>query len=145
MLLAANTVWQAGSWPIGVELHMERKDNVSACLSCGRTAPLAHRLQTCTQTAQLNIPACLQVVDKLKAEELPKMAVFCRCWRSSKFPYCDGAHAKHNQVCKLSHGVLRLVSPAQAVYSSCASEAYCSRALLVDFLMLGCVQAQLSS
>jgi CDGSH-type Zn-finger protein len=89
-----------------------------------------------------------KVVDMLKADELPKKAVFCRCWRSEKvrspsrfnfnlapqccccpggavatilplmraagnhththatvltacqlqFPYCDGAHVKHNQV-----------------------------------------------
>eukprot|EP00438_Fugacium_kawagutii_P006630 Skav235729 [mRNA] locus=scaffold1686:2400:8752:- [translate_table: standard] len=26
-------------------------------------------------------------------------AVFCRCWRSSKFPYCDGAHASFNKEC----------------------------------------------
>lgn len=26
-------------------------------------------------------------------------AVFCRCWRSSKFPYCDGSHAKYNKEC----------------------------------------------
>ncbi|WIA15214.1 hypothetical protein OEZ85_001892 [Tetradesmus obliquus] len=37
-----------------------------------------------------------KVVDMLKAEDLPKKAVFCRCWKSKKFPYCDGAHAKHN-------------------------------------------------
>jgi CDGSH-type Zn-finger protein len=43
----------------------------------------------------------VQVVDMLKVEDLPKKAVFCRCWKSKKFPYCDGAHAKHNQVsCK---------------------------------------------
>ena len=23
--------------------------------------------------------------------------VFCRCWKSKKFPYCDGSHAKHNE------------------------------------------------
>jgi CDGSH-type Zn-finger protein len=40
----------------------------------------------------------LQVVDMLKVEDMPKKTVFCRCWKSKKFPYCDGAHAKHNQV-----------------------------------------------
>jgi CDGSH-type Zn-finger protein len=37
-----------------------------------------------------------KVVDTLKVADLPNKAVFCRCWRSAKFPYCDGAHAKHN-------------------------------------------------
>mmetsp|Transcript_36010 Transcript_36010/g.101385 ORF Transcript_36010/g.101385 Transcript_36010/m.101385 type:complete len:100 (+) Transcript_36010:51-350(+) len=23
--------------------------------------------------------------------------VYCRCFRSAKFPYCDGAHNKHNE------------------------------------------------
>ena len=23
--------------------------------------------------------------------------VLCRCWRSSKFPYCDGKHIQHNK------------------------------------------------
>jgi hypothetical protein len=38
------------------------------------------------------LPACLQlcrsdvekVVDMLKTDDLPKKAVFCRCWRSEK-------------------------------------------------------------
>jgi CDGSH-type Zn-finger protein len=38
-----------------------------------------------------------KVVDMLKTDDLPKKAVFCRCWRSEKFPFCDGAHVKHNQ------------------------------------------------
>jgi hypothetical protein len=25
-------------------------------------------------------------------------AVFCRCWRSEKFPFCDGKHVAHNKV-----------------------------------------------
>ena len=24
-------------------------------------------------------------------------AVMCRCWKSKKFPYCDGSHVKHNK------------------------------------------------
>ena len=24
--------------------------------------------------------------------------VYCRCWQSDKFPLCDGAHMKHNEV-----------------------------------------------
>jgi CDGSH-type Zn-finger protein len=25
------------------------------------------------------------------------VASYCRCWRSEKFPMCDGSHAKYNQ------------------------------------------------
>ena len=33
---------------------------------------------------------------ELKAGE---KKVFCRCWKSQKFPLCDGAHTKHNEQC----------------------------------------------
>lgn len=39
---------------------------------------------------------CSKVVDTVDMEDLGEKKVFCRCWRSAKFPYCDGAHAKHN-------------------------------------------------
>jgi len=26
-----------------------------------------------------------------------KKVSLCRCWKSKKFPYCDGAHKAHNQ------------------------------------------------
>ncbi|GFR47099.1 hypothetical protein Agub_g8675, partial [Astrephomene gubernaculifera] len=39
-----------------------------------------------------------KVADFVKMGDLPKpKAVYCRCWRSSKFPLCDGAHLKHNK------------------------------------------------
>lgn len=37
-----------------------------------------------------------RVVDELVLEE-GKKAVLCRCWKSAKFPYCDGAHVAHNK------------------------------------------------
>ena len=37
-----------------------------------------------------------KVVDTLTIGKNEKL-VLCRCWRSSKFPLCDGAHAKHNK------------------------------------------------
>lgn len=37
-----------------------------------------------------------KVVDNVDVEDLGNKAVFCRCWRSKKFPYCDGSHGKHN-------------------------------------------------
>ena len=39
---------------------------------------------------------CDKVVDSVDMEDMGDKAVFCRCWRSQKFPYCDGAHNKHN-------------------------------------------------
>lgn len=26
-----------------------------------------------------------------------KRVAYCRCWKSKKFPYCDGTHTQHNQ------------------------------------------------
>lgn len=37
-----------------------------------------------------------KVVDNIDVEDLGNKSVFCRCWRSKKFPYCDGSHAAHN-------------------------------------------------
>uniref|UniRef100_A0A0A9Y1K6 CDGSH iron-sulfur domain-containing protein 2 n=1 Tax=Lygus hesperus TaxID=30085 RepID=A0A0A9Y1K6_LYGHE len=38
-----------------------------------------------------------KVVNVVNIEELGEKTAFCRCWRSAKFPYCDGAHAAHNK------------------------------------------------
>jgi len=40
-----------------------------------------------------------KVAETFNVDELGKKTVFCRCWQSSKFPLCDGAHAKHNKKC----------------------------------------------
>ncbi|KAI9553870.1 hypothetical protein GHT06_019140 [Daphnia sinensis] len=37
-----------------------------------------------------------KVVDSCDIEDIGEKKVFCRCWRSALFPYCDGAHNKHN-------------------------------------------------
>jgi len=39
-----------------------------------------------------------KVVDTVEIEDIGDKAVFCRCWKSKKFPYCDGSHAKHNEL-----------------------------------------------
>ncbi|TRY90111.1 hypothetical protein DNTS_031604 [Danionella cerebrum] len=38
-----------------------------------------------------------KVVHSFDMEDIGNKAVFCRCWKSKKFPYCDGAHTKHNE------------------------------------------------
>ncbi|XP_014895968.1 CDGSH iron-sulfur domain-containing protein 1 [Poecilia latipinna] len=38
-----------------------------------------------------------KVVHSFDMEDIGSKAVYCRCWRSKKFPYCDGAHTRHNE------------------------------------------------
>lgn len=40
---------------------------------------------------------CAKVVDTIDIEDIDGKAVLCRCWKSQKFPYCDGTHTKHNK------------------------------------------------
>ncbi|CAG0904172.1 unnamed protein product [Cyprideis torosa] len=37
-----------------------------------------------------------KIVHTEDIEDIGDKKVFCRCWRSKKFPYCDGSHTKHN-------------------------------------------------
>jgi len=37
-----------------------------------------------------------KVVNMYDIEDLGDKVSFCRCWRSKKFPYCDGSHNAHN-------------------------------------------------
>merc|ERR1712156_190066 len=39
---------------------------------------------------------CAKVVDTIDVEDMGDKGVFCRCWKSKKFPFCDGSHVKHN-------------------------------------------------
>ncbi|XP_056625725.1 CDGSH iron-sulfur domain-containing protein 1 [Triplophysa dalaica] len=38
-----------------------------------------------------------KVVHSFDVEDIGNKVIYCRCWRSKKFPYCDGAHDKHNK------------------------------------------------
>ncbi|XP_019291630.1 CDGSH iron-sulfur domain-containing protein 1 isoform X1 [Panthera pardus] len=38
-----------------------------------------------------------KIVHAFDMEDLGDKAVYCRCWRSKKFPFCDGSHTKHNE------------------------------------------------
>jgi CDGSH-type Zn-finger protein len=58
--------------------------------------------QTKSGTKKGSVNLCVQkeqpkVVHALDIEDLGSKTVFCRCWRSKKFPYCDGAHTQHNE------------------------------------------------
>ncbi|KAK3726285.1 hypothetical protein QZH41_012713 [Actinostola sp. cb2023] len=38
-----------------------------------------------------------KVASVVDIEDLGEKGVFCRCWRSKKFPFCDGSHNTHNK------------------------------------------------
>lgn len=38
-----------------------------------------------------------KVVHTFDVEDISSRVAYCRCWKSQKFPYCDGAHGKHNR------------------------------------------------
>jgi len=50
-----------------------------------------------------------KVVDLVEIEDLAEEKIsYCRCWKSSKFPLCDGTHNKHNDATKDNIGPLVL-------------------------------------
>ncbi|CAB3404985.1 unnamed protein product [Caenorhabditis bovis] len=38
-----------------------------------------------------------KVADSVDIEDIGEKKAFCRCWKSKKFPYCDGSHGAHNK------------------------------------------------
>ncbi|GMS86135.1 hypothetical protein PENTCL1PPCAC_8310 [Pristionchus entomophagus] len=38
-----------------------------------------------------------KVADTVDLEDIGEKKAFCRCWKSEKWPYCDGSHGKHNK------------------------------------------------
>ncbi|GAB1608022.1 CDGSH iron-sulfur domain-containing protein 2 homolog B-like [Argonauta hians] len=51
---------------------------------------------------------CDKVVEMVDIEDLGDKVVYCRCWRSATFPFCDGSHAKHNKLTSDNVGPLVL-------------------------------------
>jgi len=49
-----------------------------------------------------------KVVTMHDIEDIAEKVSYCRCWKSKKFPYCDGSHNKHNTECSDNVGPLVL-------------------------------------
>ncbi|KAK7111288.1 CDGSH iron-sulfur domain-containing protein 2 homolog B-like [Littorina saxatilis] len=56
--------------------------------------PVKPKDVACNMKIQKESPKVVNMVD---IEDLGDKISYCRCWRSKKFPLCDGAHNKHNE------------------------------------------------
>ncbi|VIO92981.1 Uncharacterized hematopoietic stem/progenitor cells protein MDS029, putative [Brugia malayi] len=54
-----------------------------------------------------------KVAETVDLEDIGEKKVFCRCWKSNNWPYCDGSHNKHNEITGDNVGPL-IVKKAQA-------------------------------
>ena len=78
---------------------MQTRDNASSSIqglmaSVQANNKTASDIQNEANAVQGKIPA--EDTDTVKKSDKGVVA-YCRCWRSKKFPYCDGAHAAHNK------------------------------------------------
>ncbi|ULU06155.1 hypothetical protein L5515_014326 [Caenorhabditis briggsae] len=55
---------------------------------------LGQRSARCNYKIQLDSN---KVADTVDIEDIGEKKAFCRCWKSEKWPYCDGSHGKHNK------------------------------------------------
>ncbi|XP_071808892.1 CDGSH iron-sulfur domain-containing protein 1-like isoform X2 [Asterias amurensis] len=72
---------------VGVVAYFVVSKIKSQCESCGDT--IVNRSVMKDQE---------KVVHSYDMEDLADSVAFCRCWRSKKFPFCDGTHNSHNKV-----------------------------------------------
>lgn len=70
-----------------------------------------------TATTRINVKGVEKdkevVITPIEMQQLPqnkKKIAFCRCWLSSRFPYCDGTHIAHNKATGDNVGPLVLVA-----------------------------------
>nr|CAG4645279.1 EOG090X0JRY [Leptodora kindtii] len=72
-------------------------DKVSTLMGCCPGKAVAVAAEPKKPMVNLEVKKDMaKVVDSFDIEDVGDKAVYCRCWRSAKFPYCDGAHTKHN-------------------------------------------------
>ncbi|MEN2497119.1 MAG: cisd1 protein [Marteilia pararefringens] len=62
--------------------------------SCCRQATCSTKSNMVNQSVSKDKP---KVVDMIEIGTDKKKVVLCRCWKSEKFPECDGTHLQHNE------------------------------------------------
>uniref|UniRef100_A0A7E4UZ21 CDGSH iron-sulfur domain-containing protein 2 homologue n=2 Tax=Panagrellus redivivus TaxID=6233 RepID=A0A7E4UZ21_PANRE len=55
---------------------------------------LAKNKARCNHHVKLNTD---KVVDTVDIEDVGEKKAYCRCWKSKKWPLCDGSHTAHNK------------------------------------------------
>ena len=55
--------------------------------------PKVEKKPTVNPKIQKEVDKVVNVVD---IEEIGEKVSYCRCWRSKRFPLCDGSHSKYN-------------------------------------------------
>uniref|UniRef100_A0A8R1I4K6 ZnF_CDGSH domain-containing protein n=1 Tax=Caenorhabditis japonica TaxID=281687 RepID=A0A8R1I4K6_CAEJA len=55
---------------------------------------LAQRKARCNNLIKLDSK---KVADTVDIEDIGEKKVYCRCWKSKNWPYCDGSHGAHNK------------------------------------------------
>nr|ACI66167.1 CDGSH iron sulfur domain-containing protein 1 [Salmo salar] len=95
------------STPVVIDSHgfQISKDQLTVLVPVAVAATLGDflvsRYFTGRKKSQVNTCVCkdsAKVVHSFDIEDIGSKAVYCRCWRSKKFPYCDGSHTKHNEI-----------------------------------------------
>jgi CDGSH-type Zn-finger protein len=58
--------------------------------------PVGGRNRRVNTMVKMSESKVVDIVDHSKLEDVEKL-VFCRCWKSKNYPFCDGAHVAHNK------------------------------------------------
>jgi len=63
-----------------------------------------------------------KVADIIDVEDLGENTSFCRCWKSKKWPFCDGSHNAHNKASGDNLGSLKVRRKIPVTVQSSESE-----------------------
>ncbi|CAL8088303.1 unnamed protein product [Calicophoron daubneyi] len=79
---------------IGLVLFGAATTGVGYCIYETVMSKAGYRQHPINLDIQKHLDKCVDVVD---VESIVDKKCYCRCWRSAKFPFCDGSHKKFNE------------------------------------------------